>query len=304
LFEDKLSMKSRSFLYISLTADLLIAISKFVAAGFTGSSSMISEGIHSVIDSISQLLLIWGVKVSKRKADKYRPFGYGRELYFWSFIVSLIIFIVGGCISFYEGLMRFGRPEFTGSVTWNYVILAIALIFTGISMSTALKAFNSERGKTSFWKAVNQSKDPSVFITLLGDAGDLLGLFIAFFGIFLGRYYHNAHFDGAASMLIGIVLIIVSLILVRESKSLLMGETTSRKTLRRIVAIAEEDASVVKVKRHFSMYLSPEEVILQLHAVFKSDLTTVQITDAIERIMEQIKKEFPRIKQIFIEPVK
>lgn len=297
-------MKSRSFLYISLAADLLIAVAKFLAAAFTGSSSMISEGIHSVIDAISQLLLIWGVKISKKRADKYRPFGYGRELYFWSFIVSLIIFIVGGCISFYEGLERFRRPDFTGSVTSNYVILTIALIFTGISMSTALKVFNRERGRTSFWKAIKQSKDPSVFITLLGDAGDMLGLFIAFCGISLGWYYHNARFDGAASMLIGVMLIIISLILVRESKSLLMGETTGRKTLRRVVAIAEEDASVVKVKRHFSMYLAPEEVILQLNTVFKDDLTTRQITDAIERIMKQIKKEFPRIKQIFIEPVK
>lgn len=283
---------------------MLISISKFIAATVTGSSSMISEGIHSVIDTISQLLLLWGIKISRKRADKYRPFGYGRELYFWSFIVSLIIFIVGGCISFYEGLLRFRHPEFQGNILWNYIILFISLIFTGISMYTALKVFNRERGKTSFWPAIKQSKDPSVFITLLGDAGDVLGLFIAFLGISLGRYYHNAHFDGGASMLIGAMLVVISFILVRESKSLLMGETTSRKTLRRIVAITEEDASVIKVKRHFSMYLSPEEVILQLNAVFKDNLTTGQITDAIERIMQNIRKEFPRMKQIFIEPVK
>ncbi|HWD87354.1 MAG TPA: cation diffusion facilitator family transporter [Mucilaginibacter sp.] len=297
-------MKSRTFIYVSLAADMLISISKFIAATVTGSSSMISEGIHSVIDTISQLLLLWGIKISRKRADKYRPFGYGRELYFWSFIVSLIIFIVGGCISFYEGLLRFRHPEFQGNILWNYIILFISLIFTGISMYTALKVFNRERGKTSFWPAIKQSKDPSVFITLLGDAGDVLGLFIAFLGISLGRYYHNAHFDGGASMLIGAMLVVISFILVRESKSLLMGETTSRKTLRRIVAITEEDASVIKVKRHFSMYLSPEEVILQLNAVFKDNLTTGQITDAIERIMQNIRKEFPRMKQIFIEPVK
>jgi cation diffusion facilitator family transporter len=297
-------MESRSFLYISLAADLLIAASKFIAAVFTGSSAMISEGIHSVIDTISQLLLIWGIKISRRRADKYRPFGYGRELYFWSFIVSLIIFIVGGCISFYEGLMRFRHPEFEGNVLSNYIILIISLIFTGISMYTALKAFNKERGRTPFWTAIRQSKDPSTFITLLGDAGDVLGLIIAFAGIALGKYYNNPHFDGLASMLIGAMLIVISFILVRESKSLLMGETTSRKTLRRIVAIAEEDEAVIKIKKHLSMYLSPEEVILQLNAVFKNDLTTQQITDAIERIMKHIRKEFPRVKQIFIEPVK
>jgi divalent metal cation (Fe/Co/Zn/Cd) transporter len=171
-------------------------------------------------------------------------------------------------------------------------------------MVTVLKAFNRERGTTSFWNAIKQSKDPSVIIALLGDAGDLLGLFIAFCGISLGRYYHNAHFDGAASMLIGVMLIVISLVLVRESKSLLMGETSSRQTLRRIVQLAEEDSSVIKVKKHFSMYLAPDEVILQLNTTFKDDLNTAEITDAIERIMKRIKMEFPRIKQIFIEPVK
>jgi cation diffusion facilitator family transporter len=297
-------MESRSFIYISLAADTLIAICKFIAAAFTGSASMVSEGIHSVIDAISQLLLIWGVTISKRRPDQTRPFGYGRELYFWSFVVSLIIFIVGGCISLYEGFSRFNHPVFEGAPTWNYGILIIAFIFTSISMYNVLKAFNKERGKLNLWKAIKQSKDPSTFITLLGDAGDLAGLVIAFLGISLGRYFHNSHFDGGASMLIGIMLIIISLLLVRESKSLLMGETTSRKTLRRIVALAEADESVIKIKKHFSMYLAPEEVILQLNTVFKDNLTTHQITDAIERINQVIKKEFPRVKQLFIEPVR
>jgi cation diffusion facilitator family transporter len=296
-------MESRSFIYISLAADTLIALFKFIAAAFTGSASMVSEGIHSLIDAGSQLLLIWGVKVSKRLPDNARPFGYGRELYFWSFVVSLIIFIVGGCVSFYEGFSRFNHPVAEGPPVWDYSVLAIAFIFTGVSMYNVLIAFNKQRGKTSFWKAIEQSKDPSTFITLLGDAGDLAGLIIAFLGIFLGRYFHNSHFDGTASMLIGVMLIAISLLLVRESKSLLMGETTSRKTLRRIVALAEEDESVVKIKKHFSMYLAPEEVILQLNTVFKDNLNTRQITDAIERITKSIRKEFPRIKQIFIEPV-
>ncbi|BAU54216.1 cation diffusion facilitator family transporter [Mucilaginibacter gotjawali] len=296
-------MESRSFIYISLAADLLIALSKFIAAAFTGSAAMIAEGIHSIIDASSQLLLIWGVKISKKLPDKERPFGYGRELYFWSFIVSLIIFIVGGCVSFYEGYYHFQHPVFEGSPAWNYGVLLTAFLFTCISLYNVLKVFNVERGKRSFWRAIKDSKDPSTFITLLGDAGDVAGLVIAFAGIAIGRYYHNPHIDGMASMAIGVMLIIISLILVNESKSLLMGETTSRKTIRRIVALTESDGSVVKVKKHFSMYLAPEEVILQLNTVFKDDLTTHQITDAIERITKTIKKEFPRIKQIFIEPV-
>lgn len=296
-------MKSRAFLYVSLAVDLSIAISKFVAAAITGSSSMVSEGIHSVIDTISQLLLIWGVKTSKRSADYDRPFGYGKELYFWSFIVSLVIFVLGGCISFYEGLMRLHKPQFEGNPNWNYIILAIAFVFNMVSMVSALKAFNAQRGKMSFWKALVLTKDPSTIIVLLGDFGDLLGLFIAFLGVFLGRMFHNPYYDGTASMLIGVILIIISAFLVRESKSLLMGEPTSRKVLKKVIAIAQADESVIKVKKHFSTYMSPEDVLLQLNTVFKQDLTTKQITDAIERITKTIQAEYPRIKQVFIEPV-
>lgn len=296
-------MESRSFIYISLAADLLIALSKFIAAAFTGSAAMTAEGIHSLIDASSQLLLIWGVKISHKLPDQKRPFGYGRELYFWSFIVSLIIFIVGGCVSFYEGYNHFLRPVFEGGAAWNYGVLLTAFLFTCISLYNVLKVFNVERGKRTFWRAIKDSKDPSTFITLLGDVGDVAGLVIAFAGIAIGRYYHNPHIDGIASMAIGVMLIVISLILANESKSLLMGETTSRRTLRRIVSLTESDGSVVKVKKHFSMYLAPDEVILQLNTVFKDDLTTHEITDAIERITKTIKKTFPRITQIFIEPV-
>lgn len=297
-------MKSKLFIYISLVVDISIAISKFIAAGFTGSSSMVSEGIHSVIDGISQLLLIWGIRTSRKKADSIRPFGYGKELYFWSFIVSLVIFILGGCISFYEGLDRIQKPEFYGSPYWNYAILGIAFLFTMVSMIAALKAFNKQRRHESFWKEVMESKDPSTFIVLLGDFGDMIGLIIAFLGVFLGRLYHNPYYDGIASMAIGVVMITISGLLVRESKSLLMGETIAYKTVRKILKLTHQDAAVIRIKKHFSMYMGPDEILIQLNTVFKEDLTTVQITDAIERITKMIKADFPRIKQIFIEPVK
>lgn len=296
-------MKSRVFIYISLGVDLIIALSKFIAAGITGSSSMVSEGIHSVIDAVSQVLLIWGIQTSKRLPDPERPFGYGKELYFWSFMVSLVIFILGGCISFYEGLMRLNKPEFEGSPSWNYIILVIAFVFNLVSMFAALKAFNKQRQGAQFWKAVIATKDPSTIIVLLGDFGDLIGLVIAFLGVFLGRYFHNPYYDGIASMLIGVVLISISGFLARESKSLLMGEPTSRKTLKRVISLTEADEAIIKVKKHFSMYMAPEEILLQLNTVFKDGLTTGQITDAIERITKMIQAEFPRIKQIFIEPV-
>jgi len=297
-------MKSRSFIYISLLVDLIIATSKFIAAAFTGSSSMVSEGIHSLIDAVSQVLLIWGIKTSSRSADAERPFGYGKELYFWSFMVSLVIFIMGGCISFYEGLIHFNKPQLGVSPVWNYTILAIAFVFNTISMVVTLKAFNKQRGKTAFWAAVVKTKDPLTIIVLLGDFGDLLGLGVAFLGIYLGRLLHNPYYDGIASMVIGIILIVISAVLVRESKSLLMGETISRRTLRKIIALIEADDEVIKVKKHFSTYMAPDDVLLQLNTVFKQGLNTRQITDAIERLTKTIQAEYPRIKQIFIEPVR
>lgn len=296
-------MKSKAFIYISLGVDIIIAVSKFVAAAITGSSSMLSEGIHSVIDAVSQIMLIRGVKNSIRPADAERPFGYGKELYFWSFMVSLVMFILGGCISFYEGLMRLSRPESDVSPTLTYIILAIAFVFTCVSMYSAFKAFNLQRGDNTFWEAVVGSKDPSTFIVLLGDVGDMIGLVIAFTGVFLGHLFNNPYYDGIASMAIGVVMIAISLLLVRESKSLLMGESISRKTMRKVVKMAEADEAIIRIKKPRSMYMAPEEVLLQLNAVFKPNLSTAQITDAIQRVTKTIQAEFPRFKQIFIGPV-
>jgi cation diffusion facilitator family transporter len=296
-------MKSKTIVYIALASDVVIAVTKFVAAGITHSSAMVSEGIHSIIDAISQLLLLWGIKISKKKPDDERPFGYGRELYFWSFIVSLIIFTMGGCISFYEGMMRFKRPEIEAGQGWNYIVLLVSFLFTAISAIASLKAFNRQRGDTPFWKAVTRSKDPSVFIVLLGDMGDLICLLIAFAGIWLTHALGNPRYDGIASISIGMVLILISLLLVRESRSLLMGEPIRKATMRQIVSITESDPAVVKVQRQFSVYMAPEEIILQITAVFKDELSTEQITGSINNIIKSIQQKFPLVKQIFIEPV-
>lgn len=297
-------VKSKLFLYISLVADMAIATAKFTGAAFTGSASMVSEGVHSVIDALSQVLLIWGVRSSRRTPDDSHPFGYGRELYFWSFIVSLILFSLGGCISVYEGWERFGQPVFEGNATWNYVILAIAFVFNSISFISARREFNKHRLAKSFWTAVIRTKDPSTIIVLLGDMADLAGLAIAFLGIFLGRLYHNQYFDGIASIAIGLILIFTSAVLIRESRSLLMGETIALEHLKVIIAMAEDDPAIVRIKRHFSIYRSPDDILLQLTAVFRPQLTTMQITNAIERIKHHIQGEYPHIRQLFIEPVK
>jgi len=296
-------VKTKLFIYVALVTDIIIAITKFTVAIITGSSAMFSEGVHSTIDSISQVLLLWGIKKSKKRADELRPFGYGKEIYFWSFIVSLIIFIIGGCVSFYEGILRFKRPASTGSPNLNYLVLAIAFVFTAISAISSFRVFNKERGDKPFWISFKQSKDPATFIVLLGDMGDLLGILVAFVGIYLGHLFKNPYYDGIASMLIGIILIIISILLVNESKSLLMGESINKKILKEIIELTETDIAVVKVKKHLSMYLAPEEVVLQMFTVFKKNLTTHQIAEAIQRVTNLIKERFPRVKQLFIEPV-
>jgi cation diffusion facilitator family transporter len=297
-------MKSRSFIYVALGLDLLLAAAKFIAASFTGSSSMISEGIHSTIDATSQILLIWGINTSKKQADEVRPFGYGKELYFWSFIVSLITFLLGGCISMYEGFLRIKNPILDGNPISDYIILALAFILNLISMRTASKSFKKQRGKTLFWDAVLKTKDPTTLIVLLGDYGDLLGIVIAFIGIYLGHVLKNPLYDGITSIIIGFVLASISVLLIRESKSLLVGETPGKKQLAQALAITELDESVIKVKKHFSTVMSPDHTVLILNTVFKENLTTVQITEAIQRISGNIQKDCSNIKQIFIEPVK
>jgi cation diffusion facilitator family transporter len=296
-------LKSKAFIYVALGADIAIAIIKFLAAAVTRSSSMVSEGIHSVIDTGNQVLLLIGIKSSQKKPDEDRPFGYGKELYFWSFIVSLLIFTLGGCVALYEGVSRLRNPVPLKDQTWNYIVLAAAFLFNGISGISTLKKFNKDRGDLPFWTAIRESKDPSVFTVLLSDIGDGIGLLIAFAAIFIGNLTGNYYYDGIGSLLIGAVLIGISTILLFESKSLLMGESISKRNIHKIISITESDPSVQKVKKHFSMYMAPEEVVLQLVASFNQDLTTHEITDAIQRIITNIQKRFPRIKQIFIEPV-
>lgn len=289
-------------IYSALAANLAIAVTKFVAAGITGSSAMISEGIHSLVDTLNEILLLLGIRRSQRPPDDKRPFGYGKELYFWAFIVSILIFGVGGGVSFYEGITHLQHPEPMTDPFWNYIVLGIAFAFDGFSFVTALTEFNRQRGDQPFWSAVKRSKDPSTFVVLFEDAADLLGLLVAFLGIFLGHQLANPYFDGAASILIGFLLTAVSVVLARESRSLLMGESADPAVLRRVLALVEEDEAVVKLLESPSMYLAPEEVFVMLVIDFRNDLTTAGINQAINRIRATVQREFPIIKRIFIEP--
>jgi len=289
-------------LYSALAANLAIAITKFIAAGITGSSAMISEGIHSVVDTANEVLLLFGIHKSKKPANEKRPFGYGKELYFWAFIVSILIFGIGGGISFYEGITHLQHPSIIEDPKWNYIVLGIAFVFDGISFITALREFNRQRTGTPFWSAVRASKDPSTFVVLFEDAADLLGLTVAFLGVFLGHYFQDPRFDGIASIMIGIILTAISALLLKESRSLLMGETADPETLREVTKLTEANPSVLKVSPPLSMYMAPEEVILVLPVSFREEVNSREITQAIVQIRKTIQQKFPLFKQIYIEP--
>ena len=288
-------------LYGAIAANLGIAAVKFVAAFFTGSSAMLSEGIHSLVDTGNQLLLLLGLKLSRRPADDRHPFGHGQELYFWSLVVAIVLFGVGGGMSFYEGITHILHPSELSDPTWAYATLAASLMFEGISWVIALRELRKVNGEDGLWKAVRRSKDPAVFVVLVEDSAALAGLVIALVGIWLGHQYQNPVFDGAASIAIGAVLAIVAVFLVVESRALLLGESTEPETVRAIQSFAEADPDVMQAARPLTMHLGPKEVLLNLDLRFRPDLRADEIPAVIDRLERAIHEVHPEVTQIFIE---
>ena len=294
--------KYNKSIYAALAANLFIAVIKFVAGAFSNSAAMISEGVHSLVDTVNQLLLLYGIRQSKRKADAIRPFGYGRELYFWSFIVSILIFGLGGGISIYQGYAHILRPKELGDPTWNYIVLAASTFFEGTSLIIAIREFNKVRDGLSWWQAIRQSKDPSSFMVLFEDGAAVCGLSMVAICMYLSHRLNAPYLDGVASLLVGLLLVGVSLVLARESRSLLMGEGISPAIQTKIIKIAEHDVAVIKVQYVLSIYRAPEDVLLMLIIAFKPDLDTADINDAIVRIRETIKQQFAVMKFVVIQP--
>lgn len=290
-------------IYTAFAANIVIAITKLAAAAFTGSSAMASEGIHSLVDTSNEVLLLLGISKSQKPPDEKRPFGYGKELYFWSFMVSLLFFAMGGGFSIYEGIEHLMHPETITNPVWNYAILGIAFLLDGYSLMTALKEFNRQRGKTPFWKAVRISKDPTTFVVLFEDAADVIGIVIAFTGILLSLLLKNPIFDGIASIMIGILLTLVAILLVRESYSLLMGETSSKEELEEILVLVEHHPDVHRLATHASMYMSPEEVILLLKIEFEHGRQSQDLVHVVKNLRQTIQTTYPHYKHLFIEPV-
>ena len=293
---------SNKSIYSALAANLLIAITKFIAGIVSNSAAMIAEGVHSVVDTANQLLLLLGLYKSKKKPDATHPFGYGKELYFYSFIVSILIFGLGGGVSIYQGVTHILHPDVPGDPKWSYVVLAISVIFEGSSFIIAAKEFNKLRGDQTWWQAITKSKDPSTFLVLFEDSAAVIGLFIVAICLFIGHKFHINYLDGVASLLVGILLIGVSMILARESRSLLMGEGIGSNTKQRIKEIVEDDKDVLKLMHILSTYQSPSEIVMMLIVSFDTHLDTNGINEAISRIRNRVKDEYNLIHFLIIQP--
>ncbi len=295
------STTSKVPIYSAIGANLAIAIAKFIAAGFSGSSAMISEGIHSLVDTGNGCLLLLGIHKSKKPADDSHPFGHGKELYFWSLIVAILIFSIGGGMSFYKGIANINDPAPLTDPFWSYIVLGLAFVFESIALYLALKNFQKFKGDKSYWKAIKLSKDPGSFAVILEDTAALLGLIVAFAGLFLGHYFNDPIYDSYASIIIGVILTLIAVLLAKESKGLLIGEGANPEMAKSIVDLVTADPAVQRANKPLTMYFGPYEVFLALDISFNKDQSSKDLEDAITRMEKNIRTKHPIIKKIFIE---
>jgi cation diffusion facilitator family transporter len=293
--------ESKTAIYAAILGNFAIAVTKFSAAAFTGSSAMLTEGIHSLVDTGNGGLLLVGISKSKKPADAAHPFGYGKELYFWTLIVAMLIFGVGGGVSIYEGILHLLHPSPLENPFWNYVVLGIAIVFEAIVFMIAFKQFQALKGEESTWQAIRTSKDPTTFTVLFEDAAAMLGLIAAAVGIFLGHQFNNPYFDGAASIVIGLILATVAFFIGYESKGLLVGEGADPGTLQSIKKLAESDPTITNVERPLTMYFGPHTVLLTMDVEFRDNLSGAERDAAVQRLEKVIREKHHDINHIFIE---
>lgn len=293
---------SKLVIYAALAGNFLIAVTKFGAAWFTGSSAMLSEGVHSLVDTANELLLLYGLHRARRPADRSHPFGHGREIYFWSFIVALLVFALGAGVSIYEGIKHVREPEPTRSLAVAYGVLALSIVFEGFSWTVAVRAFAREKGDRGWMDAIRRSKDPTTFTVLFEDTAALLGLFIAAAGIAAASWLEIPELDGIASIGIGLVLAATAALLARECKGLLIGESADPAVVEHAIAVASTDPAVSAANGVVTAQVGPRSVVVGLSAEFEDALTAPEIERAVLRIEAAIRAAHPDVVAVFIKP--
>lgn len=292
---------SKIAIIAALVGNGAIAIAKFIGAALTGSSAMISEGIHSMVDCGNQVLLLYGLKQSVKPPDERFPFGHGKEVYFWSFIVAILIFSVGAGISIYKGIHHILHPEPIKSIGINYIILSLAIVFEGCAFAVAFKQFNKVRGKMGYFKAVATGKDPTLFVVLFEDAAAMAGLIVAMIGIWLADTTGIYEFDGIASVVIGFILAGTAIWLAIETKSLLIGEAARPEIVAGIREIINEFDMIDQVNEVRTVHMGPEYILATISADFKDETRAGDLEKANSEMDRRIKAAFPNVKHTFIE---
>ena len=292
---------SKKVIYAALGGNALIAVTKFIAASMTGSAAMLSEGIHSLVDTGNQGLLLFGIRRANRPADEKHPFGYGAEIYFWAFVVAILIFAVGAGVSLYEGVQKINHPHPITDPTINYLVLAFAFVFEGVAWAIAFKEFSSTKGKRSFVQALQESKDPTVFTVLFEDTAAMLGLAVAFVGIFLADYLDLPVMDGVASVVIGFILAGAAMVLAYETKGLLIGEAAAPEIVEAITNIVAATPTIDALNEIRTLHRGPNDVLLALSVDFEDNVPAGKVEQAIYQLEIAIKTRFPVVKRLFIE---
>jgi cation diffusion facilitator family transporter len=293
---------SKRTVYAALLGNLLVAVTKAVAAAWTGSASMASEAIHSFVDTGNELLLLYGMHRSAERPDVGHPLGYGRELYFWSFIVALLIFALGAGVSLYEGVAHVRRPAPITDPLVNYVVLALALVFEGASWWVSLRAFQAAKGELGYLEAFRRSKDPPAFMVLFEDSAALIGIALAALGTFASATLAVHEMDGVASILIGLVLAATSMLLARESKSLLIGEQADRGLRESILRVAGAQRGVCSANGLITTQLAPNQVVVAVSIDFDDALTARDVEQAVVAIEHEVRKAHPSVVALFVKP--
>ncbi|HGM6067583.1 TPA: cation diffusion facilitator family transporter [Stenotrophomonas maltophilia] len=293
---------SRLVIYAALAGNLAIALAKFIAAGISGSSAMLSEGVHSLVDTLNELLLLYGLRRAGKAPDPVHPFGYGRELYFWSFIVALLVFAAGAGVSAYEGIQHIRNPQPATNHALSYIVLGISFLFEGASWWVALREFRRTKGTLGYFEAFRRSKDPSTFTVLLEDSAALLGLGFALIGLLAAQWLDMPILDGVASLCIAAVLAVTAFLLARETKGLLVGEPAHPAVAERILAVAETDPDLRRANGVTTLQMGPQQVVAMLSAEFEDDRRTPQIEACITRIEAAVKREYPELVALFVKP--
>ena len=285
----------------ALVGNTLVAITKFIAAAMTGSAAMFSEGIHSLVDTGNQVLLLYGIHAAKRPPDERFPFGHGKEIYFWSFVVAILVFALGAGVSIYQGIDHVRHPVEIDDPVINYVVLGLAMLFEGFALFFALTEFTRAKGKWGYIEAVQRGKDPTLFIVLFEDAAAMTGLVVAFAGVFLAETTGMLWWDGAASIVIGLILAGTAIWLAYETKGLLIGESANKRVVDGIRAIVTGYYEIRHVNEVLTMHMGPDFILCNLSVDLRDELSAEGIEQVIEKMDNEIKRAFPSVKRIFIE---